>query len=493
MSFKLTSTKVCLVIGLTTLLTPAFAWKNGFNPAATPAKRPDNGAETQVWKLAGTPTGAQIAPSWVLAAAHLAPGVGQTFKNGYGSATVKQCMTPPYIKQFLGQWTPDLQLCQLNQPIPLTGGAKFPTLVENPWGLIKSSADLPRTSINMGHFLATGFGAPGPGQAAAWMDFGNLPPSFEPWTSNAVQPVPYPGSGDSGSPIYWFMPDKSEPAMVGVTVVGTQIAAQQFFSLKELDWIASTVLNNSSEQVTTIALANFTSPITALPPTLLPVQVGAVGGVKINGSSVSNATIQWSRPISTDGTSVKRYLVLTGANGKNVTSSFVTDTGATDYTNIVSGLAPSTDYTTCVIPFNAIGMGPVDQVKQGLVNDPSTLTLPLSSSSRNCASIYTGPAPDRIQNVTISPYTTARGVKTFKVTWTAPTTPTGVRIADYRMNINEDNSMLFRGFVGNVTSWVGTPLDPAIASSRICVQLTPYGASWIQGEIGVPVCSVIPH
>jgi len=477
----------------------AWAWKNGFNPNTKPVVHPDTKAATQVWKLAGTPWGSQIAPTWVLSVAHASAAPGDRFTNGFGSATVTACMTPPYMTQIWGMYSPDLKLCHLDQPIPLPTGMVFPPLVEDPRKLVSDISLIDRASPQMGYLLVTGFGMPNLGQqAAAWLDFSHLPPDYTPWMAPPATPIPYAGGGDSGSPIYWFAAGKTDPALVAVTQTASQVSVQQYFSARELDWIASTVSANSADRVTTIALANYSSALTSLPPPQLTqnVMVGAprskMQGVKVLSSGADNAVVTWNRPTITDGTKITFYAVATGGNGQEQSVQGIKDTAST-YQTTVTGLKPNTDYTTCVIPMNGAGPTAVDLTTTGATDDPDTGRPPIRALNWNCVGIYTGPAPDRVVDVAVVPYTTKRGVKTFRATWSAPTTPAGVRVTDYRLNITENGTTYFRDFAGNQPFFVGGVLDSTTTSSRICVQVTPYGATWIQGEVGVSTCAVIPH
>lgn len=477
----------------------AWAWINGFNPNITPVLHPDTKVETQVWKLAGTPWGSQIAPTWVLSVAHASAAPGDTFTNSFGSATVTACMTPPYMTAINNTYSPDLKLCHLDKPIVPPAGFAFPPLVEDPRKLVSDISLLDRASPQMGYLLVTGFGMPNAGQqAAAWLDFSHLPGGYTPWTAPPATPIPYDGSGDSGSPIYWFAQGKSAPALVGVSRVGAKISSQQYFGAQELNWIATTVSANSGDQVTTVALASYVAPLAPLAPPQLTRNMadgapyGMVQGVKVLSSTSNGAVVTWNRPTITDGTKITFYTVATGGHGQEVSVLGVKDT-ATTYQTAVTGLNPNTDYTTCVIPVNASGSAAFDETFMGTVVDPATATLPVVATGRDCVGVYTGPAPDRVVDVSVVPITTSKGVKTFRATWSAPTTPAGVRVTNYRLNITENDVSYYRGFPGNQTVYTGGVLDPNTSTSRICVQVTPYGATWIQGEVGVPSCVFIQH
>jgi hypothetical protein len=62
--------------------------------ALTPAQAINNGINGTGFGSVGI-SGVQVAPDWVFTAQHVAPGVGQTFSNSFGSRTVAAVYTAP--------------------------------------------------------------------------------------------------------------------------------------------------------------------------------------------------------------------------------------------------------------------------------------------------------------------------------------------------------------------------------------------------------------
>lgn len=347
-----------------------------FVPSQSGATYPGTVVPATAWKLVGSlgASAVQIAPRWVLTAAHVGAGVGQTFANAYGSAKLDAVVQVPGGKA-------DLALVHLATEI-VVPPAELPALLGD--FLDDTSNNLP------GQMLAAGRG----GFAAVkahWLAASEDTTVQMPSSVSGVSAI----GGDSGSGVFWYPKADARPVLRSITGTGgnpvgfaeTQLGTSTNSAVFDVKgWIQSTV---SGYGVNSGATPLWTTSIEQAPHALRVPNLPQ--GPKVLNTSPGGAWLQWTPPkAGASGTpDITGYLVrLTPGNAEyNVSPGFTTLT--------ISGLQPNKTYTATVSAVNANGPSGGRQAK----------TVP-DGVSISGTTFTTSPAPNAFANLTYEAYTT---------------------------------------------------------------------------------------
>lgn len=329
----------------------AHAILNGINPDTTPVVNAMTGQASILSRLGGSVSGVsavQIAPRWILASRHAAPGAGAVFTNKYGSATVATgCVFP--TETYAKTGPDDVALCRLAGAIALPAGAAFPALT-----------GLPASGPEVSHWgLVEAVGFSGGLRRVAWSGLDGLPFGFDVYSYqlspnttsfDATTVLPYTADGDSGGGVF-FYPDDGNTGYIAGVLTGEALVGRSptYLSPAHAQWVRTTILGQGDVAPAYVDFSQIVGDTSTRVPRSMS---GSTVAAQVTGHT--SATLSWTPPTSSEpgAGAITRYM--TRFISPDTASGVVKLAGLSGSTS-VNTLVDGKRYQACVMSGNAVG------------------------------------------------------------------------------------------------------------------------------------------